>query len=107
MERLFFREKIRQDYNHLEEGAMLDRQKFVVGVTGIGAGAGATFTAMGLAFRLGEMTSGVTYLEGQPHRDRGCGRSLLGGPLTWELRPNLRAGLQLHVGFSSPLPQES
>lgn len=70
MERLFFREKIRQDYNHLEEGAMLDRQKFVVGVTGIGAGAGATFTAMGLAFRLGEMTSGVTYLEGQPHRNQ-------------------------------------
>lgn len=68
MEKLFFREKIKQDYNHLEEGVMLDRQKFVVGVTGIGAGAGATFTAMGLAFRLGEMTSGVTYLEGQPHR---------------------------------------
>lgn len=67
MERLFFREKIKQDYRHLEEGVMLDRQKFVVGVIGIGAGAGATFTAMGLAFRLGEMTSGVTYLEGQPH----------------------------------------
>ena len=68
LERLFFREKTRQDFGYLEEGVMMDRQKFVVGVTGIGAGAGATFTAMGLAFKMGEMTSGVTYLEGQPHR---------------------------------------
>ena len=68
MERLFFREDIRREYGESSDGVMLDRQKLVVGVTGIGSGAGATFTAMGLAFRMGEMTSGVTYLEGQPHR---------------------------------------
>ena len=68
MERLFFREDIRREYGEFPDGVMLDRQKLVVGVTGIGAGAGATFISMGLAFRLGEMTSGVTYLEGQPHR---------------------------------------
>lgn len=71
MERLFFRESIKQSYGKTEEGVMVDMQKLVVGVTGIGRGAGATFTAMGLAFRLGEMTSGVTYLEGQGHGS-GC-----------------------------------
>lgn len=69
MERLFFREKVKQGYEFSTDGVMQDRQKFVVGVTGICAGAGATFTAMGLAFRLAEMTSGVTYIEGCPH---GC-----------------------------------
>ena len=68
MERLFFREKIKRDYAPLEEGVMMDRQKYVVGVTGVGEGAGATFTAMGMAFLMGERTSGVTYAEGKPHR---------------------------------------
>ena len=63
MERLFFRESIKQSYGKTEEGVMVDMQKLVVGVTGIGRGAGATFTAMGLAFRLAEMTSGVTFAE--------------------------------------------
>lgn len=67
MEKLFFREKIKRDYAALEEGAMLDRQKFAVGVVGVGEGAGATFTAMGLAFIMGEMTAGVTFAEGRPH----------------------------------------
>lgn len=67
MERLFFREKIKRDYAPLEEGVMMDRQKYVVGVAGVGEGAGATFTAMGLAFLMGERTSGVTYVEGRPH----------------------------------------
>lgn len=67
MEKLFFREKIEQGYEYSVGGVIQDRQKFVVGVIGICAGAGATFTAMGLAFRLAEMTSGVTYMEGCPH----------------------------------------
>lgn len=67
MEKLFFREKVKRDYTPLEEGAMLDRQKFAVGVVGVGEGAGATFTAMGLAFLMGERTSGVTYAEGRHH----------------------------------------
>ena len=67
MERLFFREDIRREYGEFPDGVMLDRQKLVVGVTGIGSGAGATFISMGLAFRLGEMSSGVTYIEGLPH----------------------------------------
>lgn len=71
MERLFFREQMKQMYEPKPEGAMLDRQKFVIGVAGIGMGAGATFTAMGLAFRMGEMTSGVTYIEGKPHEAAG------------------------------------
>ena len=67
MEKLFFREKIKQGYEYSVGGVIQDRQKLVVGVTGICAGAGATFTAMGLAFRLAEMTSGVTYMEDCPH----------------------------------------
>lgn len=67
MERLFFRENIIREYGESPDGVMMDRQKLVVGVTGIGSGAGATFISMGLAFRLGEMSSGVTYVEGIPH----------------------------------------
>ena len=68
MERLFFRGNIKPDCETSAAGVMLDRQKYVIGVTGIGAGAGATFAAMGMAFIMGRMASGVTYLEGQPHR---------------------------------------
>ena len=40
MERLFFREKIKRDYAPLEEGVMMDRQKYVVGavIDGLAAG---------------------------------------------------------------------
>ena len=69
MERLFFRGSIKPDCETSAAGVMLDRQKYVIGVTGIGAGAGATFAAMGMAFIMGKMTSGVTYLEGQPHKE--------------------------------------
>lgn len=73
MEKLFFGEKYREknDENHpySNEGVIIDRQKFVAGVVGIGHGAGATFIAMGLAARLAEMTSGVTYFESTPHGD--------------------------------------
>ena len=34
MERLFFRESIKQSYGKTEEGVMVDMQKLVVGVTG-------------------------------------------------------------------------
>lgn len=49
----------------LDYGIMADRHRHVTGVVGIGSGAGATFTAMGLALRMAEMTEGVTFLEGQ------------------------------------------
>ena len=67
MERLFFRESIKEAMASPDYGVMTDRQKFAVGVVGIGGGAGATFTAMSLAFRLAEMTSGVTFAEGRCH----------------------------------------
>lgn len=99
MERLFFRESIKQDYKdyrNTEDGVMLDMQKLVVGVTGIGRGAGATFTAMGLAFRLGEMTSGVTFLEGCRHdRDSVSVYSLLAVDREFR-RAAKRSGLTLY-----------
>ena len=54
-------------------GVITDRHKQVIGVTGIGGGAGATFIAMGLALKMAEMTAGVTFLEGQPHREESPG----------------------------------
>lgn len=55
---------IRPDY-----GVIADRHKLVIGVAGIGRGAGATFIAMGLALKMAEMTAGVTFLEGKAHQE--------------------------------------
>ena len=59
---------IRPDY-----GVIADRHKLVIGVVGIGSGAGATFIAMGLALKMAEMTAGVTFLEGRPHPEESPG----------------------------------
>ena len=54
MKKLFFREKVMEAAAGPCEGVMIDRQKLTVAIVGIGHGAGATFIAMGLAFRLAE-----------------------------------------------------
>ena len=59
---------VRPDY-----GVIADRHKLVIGVVGIGSGAGATFIAMGLALKMAEMTAGVTFLEGRPHPEESPG----------------------------------
>ena len=68
MKKLFFREKVMEAAAGPCEGVMIDRQKLTVAIVGIGHGAGTTFIAMGLAFRLAEMTSGVTFAETSLHR---------------------------------------
>ena len=68
MKKLFFIEKVMEAAAGPCEGVMIDRQKLTVAIVGIGHGAGTTFIAMGLAFRLAEMTSGVTFAETSLHR---------------------------------------
>lgn len=52
-------------------GVMMDRHRQVIGVIGIGRGAGATFAAMGLAVKMAEMTEGVTFADGRQHEEGG------------------------------------
>ena len=68
MKKLFFREKVMEAAAGPCEGVMIDRQKLTVAIVGIGHGAGTTFMALGLAFRVAEMSSGVTFAETSLHR---------------------------------------
>ena len=63
MKKLFFREKVMEAAAGPCEGVMIDRQKLTVAIVGIGHGAGTTFIAMGLAFRLAEVTFAETSLH--------------------------------------------
>ena len=66
MRKIFMDKSIQWD--RLEHGIMVDKSKTVVGVVGIGNGAGATFTAMNLAFCMAEMSEGITFAEGHNHK---------------------------------------
>lgn len=55
-------------------GVMTDRHRQVIGVVGVGRGAGATFAAMGLAVKMAEMTEGVTFAEGRLQAADGNGK---------------------------------
>jgi len=68
---LFGNKQNDKQWQSLEHGVMMDRHRQVIGVTGIGRGAGATFTAMGLAVKMAEMTEGVTFADGRQHEEGG------------------------------------
>lgn len=63
--RLFFREKEICSLYPASYGIMEDRKKCMIGVAGIGSGAGATFVSMSLALCLGEKEGGVVFAEGK------------------------------------------
>ncbi len=69
MEKLFFGEAkdkvMKRDWGNLEHGILYNRKKRLIGVVGVGKGAGATFIAINLAFKLAELVEGVTFAEGQ------------------------------------------
>ena len=52
--------------DHIEHGIIIDRKKTLIGVTGIGSGAGATFIASSLAIIIGDLVGGAAYIyEGE------------------------------------------
>ena len=74
MEVLFGKKQDDKQWQPLEHGIMMDRHRQVIGVIGIGRGAGATFAAMVLAVKMAEMTEGVTFAEGRLQAADGNGR---------------------------------
>ncbi|MBR3706857.1 MAG: hypothetical protein IKM19_07785 [Firmicutes bacterium] len=71
MEGIFGKKQDDKQWQPLEHGVMMDRHRQVIGVIGIGRGAGATFAAMGLAVKMAEMTEGVTFADGRQHEEGG------------------------------------
>ena len=59
----------------LEQGIIADRHKTVIGIKGIGQGAGATFMAMNLAFEMAQQAGtadGVTFAEEKKNMSGNC-----------------------------------
>lgn len=61
------------EWEKVEQGVIMDRHKMITGVVGIGKGAGATFTAMNLAFLMAEIVEGVTFADGRDSEQKCAG----------------------------------
>jgi len=92
--KFFGKTEMPQQWQPLEHGIMMDRHRQVIGVTGIGRGAGATFTAMGLALQMAEMTEGVTFAEGKLQAD---GEHSAGRLLAVDRRFDKRTGARTNI----------
>ena len=57
------------DRDKLAGGIMTDKHKTIIGVKGVGHGAGATFIAMNLAFQMAEMQEGITFVSGKEREE--------------------------------------
>jgi len=73
LEGIFGKKQDDRQWKSLEHGVMMDRHRLVIGVVGVGRGAGATFAAMGLAVKMAEMTEGVTFADGRQREEGGHG----------------------------------
>ena len=71
LEVLFGKKQDDKQWHPVEQGVIIDCHRQVIGVVGVGRGAGATFAAMGLAVKMAEMTEGVTFADGRQHEEGG------------------------------------